>query len=33
LGLLSLSRTSSIIDNSDVVRIGWGDEVAEASGT
>ncbi len=30
---LGLSRSSSIIDNSDVARIGWGDEVAEASGT
>ena len=30
---LGLSRSSSIIDHSDVARIGWGDEVAEASGT
>jgi hypothetical protein len=26
---LGLSCSSSIIDNSDVARIGWGDEVAE----
>ncbi len=30
---LGLSRSSSIIDNTDVPRIGWGDELAEASGT